>query len=706
MTPPSSESQISPDSFVLYRIIGNDLFPRHEKGQSYRNVSFILEHEPAFPTCEKRWIVNRIVDRAEEGRILRLLEDAQQNFIHLPFSEEDYRTFTWDTECQPFPGFLYSKKLRRLIEARRSKFIYALYRHKVNYVMNNNGARNVALREGRRLGHWVLPWDGNCFLTESGWTAIQQKVRENPSHHYFMVPMARIQENLSLLSNDFSPAAEEEPQVIFRHDAPEEFNEAIPYGRRPKVELFWRLGVPGPWDRWRIEAWDSPKPRRAPSTGSFGYAGWVARLHSGQGHLESSHHSTIGRRGLARIDSVIGALDDLDVARMRVLRREDPPVFYDLETLEQLARPNQESPFLAHRQSLLEAADRALARGPYSVTDKTTLPPSQDPHDYWHPSPYYWPRPFLLRWLPMKMKDGQRVPGTQLYDSLSDRYDRTRLQRMLDDVTILALAWRTGGNPAHARHATHLLRTWFIDSKTRMNPHLTFAQVRRGKDRKHGCKSGVIELKDLYFFLDAVRLLKEADSWTPADDLEFRAWLSEYLQWLLHSPQGKGESASPNNHGTCYDLQVASIASFLGDFITVQHTLRGSHCRIGDQFTTEGDMPHELKRTLTQHYYAFNLQAWVHLAQLAAAHGVNLWGFSLADGRSIKRALERLFEYAKEPWPYPQIQPFESQRLDPLRWAYENQFGESPAFHSPDPSQFKPVYFPHDGIRPYWFLSR
>src|SRR5690606_32334685 len=40
------------DTFVLYRIIGNDLPPRHKRGQAIANLRFILEHEPALAGCE------------------------------------------------------------------------------------------------------------------------------------------------------------------------------------------------------------------------------------------------------------------------------------------------------------------------------------------------------------------------------------------------------------------------------------------------------------------------------------------------------------------------------------------------------------------------------------------------------------------------------------------------------------------------------
>jgi hypothetical protein len=36
---------------------GNDLPPRHRKGQILGNVTFILAKEPALKHCERRWIL-------------------------------------------------------------------------------------------------------------------------------------------------------------------------------------------------------------------------------------------------------------------------------------------------------------------------------------------------------------------------------------------------------------------------------------------------------------------------------------------------------------------------------------------------------------------------------------------------------------------------------------------------------------------------
>jgi hypothetical protein len=269
------------DRFVLYRIIGNDLYPRHDAGQSLANLRFVLEHEPALEGCEKRWLLNRIRQPEKLRELTALLDRHGCGYDVIPFDGDAFREVPWDWECLPQPFFLASKAYRRLLIHQRQSWEIALYRHKNNYLMNNNGARNKALELGRQRADWVLPWDGNCFVTAAGWRRLREAVLRQSAADYFHVPMQRVADNAHLLDPAFEADPRDEPQLVFAADAREQFNAAFPYGRRPKVELFWRLGLAGPWDAWLDEPWD--QPRRAPlqPLPACPEAGWVARLHSG-----------------------------------------------------------------------------------------------------------------------------------------------------------------------------------------------------------------------------------------------------------------------------------------------------------------------------------------------------------------------------------------------------------------------------------------
>jgi hypothetical protein len=673
----------APDTFVLTRIIGNDLVPRHAEGQSLANLRFILDHEPTLEGCEKRFVVNRILDDAARIAIVEALEARGVPFTVIPFDWDAFARTAYDHA--PFaPGFFQSRAFDALTEEERQRALVRTYVPKNLYVMNNNGARNLALVEGRALAKWVLPWDGNCFVTEDAWAEIRAAVAAARDRRYLIVPMARLTDNARLLEPGFRPEAAEEPQVMFRSDAEEAFDERQVYGRRPKVELFCRLGVEGPWDKWRLDPWDIPPRKVSPEAHRVAQGGWVARLFSGQARAETADTGGFLSRGRLREVAIMRTIDRADAI---FLARQgfgpDAPALFDPARIAAAGQSPQ------WRRAVLAKAEEALARPPFSILDKTTCGPSGDPHDYWHPAPYWWPDPRKPDGLPYVKRDGERVPGTRLFEEGHEAYDRTRLQWLFEDTTHLALAHAFTGEATYRERALRNLRTWFCDPTTRMTPSLAYAQVRMGHDDNRGQSYGIIEAKDLYFFLDAVRLLG------PSAEAEgLRAWLRDYRTWLVDSPQGRAEARARNNHGVACDLLAAAIAAFLGDAEALVDIRRRALGRLADHVAPNGRQPHEMDRTLTRHYTAFNLQLWLDLMALFERVGFVAW--APQDTGLLRRAADWIFLETEKGWQHPQIQPFDARRLAPIRAALGidlPEFSSSPEFFHPD-----------DGIPLYWEL--
>ncbi len=702
------------DTYALVRIIGNDLVPRHAKGQSRENLRFVLENEPALEGCDRLWIVNRIVDEGERAAILKLLEDHNQRYSEIPFDAEEYRRIGWDFDALPSPGYLASQEFQDLTSLEKDRVRTALYRLKNLYVMNNNGARNAAFEAGLATGaKWVLPWDGNCFVTTSAWNEITQAVRAQPFLPRFAVPMERMSDNDALLRDDFKPDPLEEPQLLFRRDAPERFNPEFPYGRRPKVELFWHLGIAGPWDRWRDDPWETSRRELSPEAGQYGIAGWVARMYSGQKALEQQGDtSSFKNRGRVRQEAIVAAIDHVD-ARVHGAATPGGPVFYDERALTAARAALQNMPDSASGRltgQIVQAAKAALAEGPYSVTEKTTLPPSGKLQDYWHPAPYWWPDPSKPDGLPYIKKDGQRVPGTRMYEPESGKYDRTRLQLMFDNTTTLALAWKLTGRTEFAEHGARLVRTWFLDAATRVSAHMRYAQVRRGHNNDEGTNFGIIEMKDFYYLVDAVRLLEEAGAFTSEDRTQFTSWLREYLEWLETSPQGLRECRSINNHGTYFDLQTAAICAYLNEDQKLRDIMLRAESRLAQQIEEDGTQPDEMKRSITQHYVFFNLQGLLNIFRIAQAAGRPPLDFSQDPGIRLRAALDWILRHDLHAWPYEQIDAFDHDRIWPLLSAAQElgmtAAADLPApFRGQDMTEMKPVFDPHHAVNPYWNIS-
>lgn len=301
---------------------------------------------------------------------------------------------------------------------------------------------------------------------------------------------------------------------------------------------------------------------------------------------------------------------------------------------------------------LLAKADDAMKVEPMSVLDKGGIAPSGDKHDYLSFARYCWPDPTKPNGLPYITRDGVYNP-----DSDGVKTDKGRMGKVIGAAETLAEGYYYSGNAQYANHSALLLRTWFIDPKTRMNPNLTYSQVIPGRDEIRGY--GIIDTVGLSTRLvDSIGLLSGAPGWTAADQQGMVDWMKGYLDWLQTSPQGKAEDNSTNNHGTWYDVQVASLALFTGQDDKARAAVEEAKVRrLAGQIEPDGSQPLELKRTRSFSYSVYNLSAYVSLAILGDRVGVDLWDYQTSDGRGIRKALDFLLPYADvaKRWPYQQI---------------------------------------------------
>ena len=315
---------------VIYRIIGNDLPPRHNHKQSITNLAFILKNEPEFDGVEKIWILNRIHDSKKEETIIELMKMHKKPYIRIPFDLHEYQSIPFKYshfsqqmrsvhgneeimmgDPEDYDGFysLYYQNMDNMI---KQAAMDEMYHFKNLYVMNNNGARNFALKDGRSRGaQWIFPFDGNSYISQNAWDSIVSCLGEQDvdSVKYISVPMVRMTNNTLLLQKEFMPKGNEEPQIIFHWDAKEEFDEMMRYGRRPKVEFLWRVRILGQWDKLRFYPWEHlPRPKTTAEQSNT--CGWVARLFSGDHTQEITGASHT--RHVRRSQAIRRIIDNID----------------------------------------------------------------------------------------------------------------------------------------------------------------------------------------------------------------------------------------------------------------------------------------------------------------------------------------------------------------------------------------------------------
>ena len=296
-----------------------------------------------------------------------------------------------------------------------------------------------------------------------------------------------------------------------------------------------------------------------------------------------------------------------------------------------------------HARILKLAAD-ALTLKPPAITDAIATNSAGGPHDFFSQADYSWPNPATRNGLPYVNRDGLSNP-----DVFSAH--RTAMRNMKDAVAALTAAYVLTGDGKYVRKATGLLKVFFLDEKTRMNPNLNYAQAVLGESS--GRSYGIIDTLHLVELPVAIRFLEKSPAFDPAVDHGLKKWFADYIQWMITSTNGIKEMSASNNHSVAYFVQLAGFAKFTGDQKMLDLSRRRfKEVLLPNQMAHDGSFPLELKRTKPYGYSIFQADNVAILCVLLSTPEDDLWKFRLPDGRTAKDSVDFIFPYlaGKNKW--------------------------------------------------------
>jgi len=316
----------------------------------------------------------------------------------------------------------------------------------------------------------------------------------------------------------------------------------------------------------------------------------------------------------------------------------------------------------AVRKHLIAQATEWSGKGPWRITDWPSPAASGNLHDYFSEGPYWWPNPDDPDG-PYVRRDGEFNPNTFTAHLKA-------LYAVCDSVKALALAGYYLDEPKWARKAAEIVYAWFLDPKSRMNPHLEYGQAIRGRCEGRGI--GIIDTNCLVGLVHALSFLERTGEWLDAQREGMRAWLHDYLTWMSQSEKGLDEKRRRNNHGTYWAVQAGTYAAYLGEYQVVDEAIEIYQTRLVPmQIDPSGAQPHEEARTRSLSYSVMNAEGLALLCELGRLRGVDLWTYEDGSGRGIKQVVHYLAPYIAEPGKWTKQQIVDPQ-LGPqlfLHWA-------------------------------------
>ncbi|MGI8635728.1 MAG: alginate lyase family protein, partial [Segetibacter sp.] len=313
------------------------------------------------------------------------------------------------------------------------------------------------------------------------------------------------------------------------------------------------------------------------------------------------------------------------------------------------------------RKHVMEEAAWAMNQEPETVTAHTSPRSAGGRHDFFSEGDYWWPNPVSVD-SPYVQKDGLTNPDNFVAHLLA----MIRLSRI---VGALASAYKITSDNKYVMQAMKHCKAWFTNKETLMNPNLLYAQAIKGRFTGRGI--GIIDTIQLMEVVQGLLAMEVSVAMDKQALAATRNWFAEYITWLTTHKYGKDEMNAENNHGTCWVMQVACFARFTGNKQIMDFcSNRYKTVLLPNQMDKDGSFPRELKRTKPYGYSIFNLDAMTTICQVLSNPADNLYTFTTADGKSIKKGIEYLYPFVsdKSKWPlkpdvmywdeWPVAQPF------------------------------------------------
>ncbi|KAJ6550100.1 alginate lyase-domain-containing protein [Mycena capillaripes] len=310
--------------------------------------------------------------------------------------------------------------------------------------------------------------------------------------------------------------------------------------------------------------------------------------------------------------------------------------------------------FAGAESTIIAWAEDRASYGPWTVTNKPVLAPSNNTHDYMSWAPYQWPNcsnvknTTVLSLSDMWMECNYEHRDGRVNPDRSTILDFESFANLSDAVLYnsIAATLQNKSSSVYSQNVAKFINTWFLDADTRMNPNVLYGQMDGGPNGQIGTFTGILDLRGFAKIASGILMLRKTGNsdWTTDLDTQMIAWCKEYIEWLLTSSSGRRAAKATNNHGTIFVSQFASLKLIVNDTAGAVNWTHNYFTGIfQNQVNSSGDQPMEAIRTRPYHYRNFNLAGMITNARLLAYADPDAkpWN-AAANGTTIQKVADFL----------------------------------------------------------------
>lgn len=293
--------------------------------------------------------------------------------------------------------------------------------------------------------------------------------------------------------------------------------------------------------------------------------------------------------------------------------------------------------------------EEKIEKGEVSITlNKSFIKDITGANNYTSLATYYHPDPSSENGFPYIRKDGVVNRDVSKYS------DSIHLHKMVLSTKLLSIFYYVTRSEEYAQRAIKVIRSFFINEQTRMNPNLTYSQIIMVGEKDIKTRGLIIDADRLFIFSDTIEILKASPEWKDSDELSIKKWFSDMSDWFLTNPRGIRQGGYYHNIRTSYIKQLIAYLYLAGRVDEAKEYISNNVKELLiKQINSDGLQVQELDRNRSRHYCNYNLALLCDLAKICYNLGYNIWNYEDEDGcGSIRKAMLHTANLYEKDWNY------------------------------------------------------